>query len=225
MLDTLRRDSATLRALEGVARNIAADMNANPNQIARLLLRQQREFDPLLPALARLEEQARLPLVPLRFNQRELSILRGIPGGPSTINQLIWAVNNNRPTQEIAGREAPLATALRLREGGTQVLGIDVRVRKSGETKDYTDIDVLTSAEMVEIKTGNYLEKSELAGEEREQFTKLRNIFLGNLKVVLITGEVLQRPPRWVYEFTGPVHPDLIVWLESRDVSEVRIRS
>jgi hypothetical protein len=161
-----------------------------------------------------------IPLSPL--TPAEEALIRPIPGGMDQLARLAATVARRATPQEIAGETAPLRTALQLLGGGATLLYIGLNVRRAGDVRTRTEIDILTASEMIEVKTRDYGADDKLSGPDMTQFSRLRMIFKGTLKVVDDTGNAFRPPPRWVYQFTRPISPALYNWLKARDVTEVR---
>jgi hypothetical protein len=140
------------------------------------------------------------------------TILARLPGGPQLLALLPTVGPDKYDSLVMEAR-----IALEAIKNGDPLVEVGKTIPRRSGPGAYTEIDVETSTEIVQVKGGNYGTAKKLAGgAEMTQFTRTLDY---NTKMRFDpTGNKL--PPKTVvYHFTSPpVSPELIKWLQDRGV-------
>jgi hypothetical protein len=158
------------------------------------------------------------PLSPITPAER--AKIGAIAGGNDQLTKLDSIIAGGGQQAKIDAEIAVIRTVLTLLTQGKNVRYIGLELYK--KTEKITEIDVLTPAEMIEVKTGDYSKETKLSGRDMNQFTNHKRFFEGKIVAVDVTGTVINPPAKWVYQFTQAISKDLYDWLKSKGVSEVR---
>ena len=102
-------------------------------------------------------------------------------------------------------------------------LGVEVFLDRGGLNR-FTEIDVLTEEEMIEVKNkAIFSDSKKLSGDPFEQFLKLRDIFNGKRTVYDKNGNIFIPPKKWIYQVPiNNTDPRLKKWLLDKGITEVR---
>jgi hypothetical protein len=161
-----------------------------------------------------------LPLSPLTAAERTL--IGGIPGGNAHLAKLDQMIAGKAQQEKIDAEVAVCRKILAILRQGVQVLYVGLEVFKPPKTKAFTEIDIITPTEMIEVKTGDYSREWKLSGRDMKQFAKQLSFFEGTARLVDDNGVRVNPPARFVYQFTKPISSHLYEWLKEKGVTEVR---
>ncbi|MDQ7810267.1 hypothetical protein Q5425_41640 [Amycolatopsis sp. A133] len=142
----------------------------------------------------------------------DTAVLAKLPGGPQLLAALPAASADKYDSLVMEARIALEA----IKRGDPLVSVGQIIPRRSGPGA-YTEIDVETSTEIIQVKDGNYTSAKKLAGgKELTQFTRTLDY---NTKMRFDPAGNKLPPKTVVYHFTAPpVDPALVKWLQDRGV-------
>ncbi|OVE55795.1 hypothetical protein B0E34_16400 [Chryseobacterium mucoviscidosis] len=146
-----------------------------------------------------------------------------ISGGQDKLDKINLMIQGN--SSKLKDEYAEVRTALDALDSGrlSVSIGVDVFLDKGGLIK-FTEIDVLTEEEMIEVKNKTiFSDAKKLSGDAYDQWLKLRDIFNDKRTVYDKNGNVIIPPKKWVYQVTiDNIDPRLKKWLLSKGMTEVR---
>jgi hypothetical protein len=156
----------------------------------------------------------------------EAATIGAIPGGINQLNKLQSMIAGKAQQSKIDAETGVIRTVLALIAQGNNIAYIGQDLWAKGDVERYTEIDILTSDEMIEVKTGDYSKERKLpGGRDMTQFTNHKRFFEGKVKLFDTKGgigNIIKPPKRWIYQFTKPISPELYAWLKEKGVTEVR---
>jgi phage-related protein len=147
----------------------------------------------------------------------DTTILAKLPGGPELL-ALLPTVGADKYDSLVMEARIALDAIKR----GDPLVRVGQEIPKRKGPGAFTEIDVETSTEIIQVKGGNYASDNKLSGKDMLQFSRTLEY---NTKMRFgPTGDKL--PPKLVvYQFTEPpVDPTLVAWLTARGVSVRRGR-
>ena len=152
----------------------------------------------------------------------ERTTIESIAGGNKQLAKLDAIIAGSGQQSKITAELGVIRTVLVALRQGKNVKYIGLDLYKRGESEAFTEIDILTEEEMVEVKTGDYKLETKLSGRDMNQFTNLKRFFEKKIVAVDDNGKLLSPPRKFVYQFTKPISQELDSWLKQKGVTEVR---
>ena len=137
--------------------------------------------------------------------------LAKLPGGQDLLNKLPTVDADKYDSLVMEAR-----IALDAIKRGDPIFAVGRDVPKRSGPGAFTEIDVETDSEMIQIKGGNYATDKKLSGKDMTQFSRTLEY---NTKMRFAPNGDKLAPKQVVYHFTSPpLSGDLRSWLESRGV-------
>lgn len=146
-----------------------------------------------------------------------------LPGGKEKLDKIDSMIKAG--STKVKDEYAEVRTVLDALDSGrlSVSMGIEVFLDKRG-LEAFTEIDVLTEEEMIEVKNkAIFSDAKKLSGDAFDQFLKLRDIFNGKRTVYDKNGNIFIPPKKWIYQVAiNNIDPRLKKWLLSKGITEVR---
>ncbi|MBA3338802.1 MAG: hypothetical protein H0T54_03475, partial [Geodermatophilaceae bacterium] len=141
----------------------------------------------------------------------DTAVIARLPGGQDLLNKLPTVDADKYDSLVMEAR-----IALDAIKRGEPIFAVGREIPRRSGPGAFTEIDVETDNEIIQIKDGNFATDKKLSGKAMTQFSRTLEY---NTKMRFSpTGDKLP-PKQVVYHFTSaPVSPDLRTWLESRGV-------
>ena len=156
------------------------------------------------------------------LSPEEIVILRKLPGGEEKYQE-IKSMQAGGSTK-LRESYAEVRTAIDALNRGQENIVLEKEIFNS-KNQLIGSLDVFNDNEMIEVKSGDYSDKSisKLSGRDFTQFSRNIGFFKGTMKFFDSKGNRILPPKKIIYQFRSKnVSVNLVNWLKSKGVTEVK---
>jgi hypothetical protein len=160
------------------------------------------------------------------LTQAEIEEIKKMSGGEKWLDNIaeLKAKPNPENSNKVKALTKEGLIAIDLERSGEKVERISRRVYRKGSIKEKTEIDIETTQEIIQVKSGDYSKSKKLSDDDLKQMTetkRYRDQRANGKHEFFDEGTNAPLPAEHkevVFHFTGPVSNELKIWLDKKGI-------